>query len=82
HGLLYGDGVFEGIRVYHGKVFKLKAHVDRLFESAKAINLVPIWTKRQVAEAILETVKLSPGCEYLRPIITRGVGNLGIDARK
>jgi branched-chain amino acid aminotransferase len=82
HGLLYGDGVFEGIRVYHGKVFKLKAHVERLFDSAKAINLVPPWTQRQVAEAILETVKLSPGCEYLRPIITRGVGNLGIDARK
>lgn len=82
HGLLYGDGVFEGVRVYHGKVFKLKAHVERLFDSAKAINLVPPWTQRQVAEAILETVKLSPGCEYLRPIITRGVGNLGIDARK
>lgn len=82
HGLLYGDGVFEGIRVYHGKVFKLKAHVERLFDSAKAINLLPPWTQRQVAEAILETVKLSPGCEYLRPIITRGVGNLGIDARK
>lgn len=82
HGLLYGDGVFEGVRVYHGKVFKLKAHVERLFDSAKAINLIPPWTQRQVAEAILETVKLSPGCEYLRPIITRGVGNLGIDARK
>ncbi len=82
HGLLYGDGVFEGIRVYHGKVFKLKAHVERLFDSAKAINLVPPWTQRQVAESILETVRLSPGCEYLRPIITRGVGNLGIDARK
>lgn len=82
HGLLYGDGVFEGIRVYHGKVFKLKAHVERLFDSAKAINLVPPWSQRQVAEAILETVKLSPGCEYLRPLVTRGVGNLGIDARK
>jgi len=82
HGLLYGDGVFEGIRVYHGKVFKLKAHVERLFDSAKAINLIPPWTQREVAQAILETVKLSPGCEYLRPLITRGVGNLGIDARK
>lgn len=82
HGLLYGDGVFEGIRVYHGKVFKLKAHVERLFDSAKAIGIkVPV-SQRAVAQAILETVKLSPGCEYLRPIITRGEGGLGIDARK
>lgn len=82
HGLLYGDGVFEGIRVYHGKVFKLKAHVERLFDSAKAIGLkVPV-SQRVVAQAILDTVKQSPGCEYLRPIITRGVGSLGIDARK
>jgi len=82
HGLLYGDGVFEGIRVYHGKVFKLKAHVERLFDSAKAIGVkVPV-SQRVVAQAILDTVKQSPGCEYLRPIITRGEGGLGIDARK
>lgn len=82
HGLLYGDGVFEGIRVYHGKVFRLKAHVERLFESARAIGIKSPWTQREVAQAILDTVKQSPGCEYLRPLITRGVGNLGIDARK
>lgn len=82
HGLLYGDGVFEGIRVYGGKVFKLKAHVDRLYDSAKAIGIKLPWTQRQIAQAIVDTVKVSPGCEYLRPIITRGVGNLGIDPRK
>lgn len=82
HGLLYGDGVFEGIRVYHGKVFRLKAHVERLFDSAKSIAIkVPI-SQRQMASAILETVKQNPGCGYLRPIITRGDGGLGIDARK
>lgn len=82
HGLLYGDGVFEGIRVYHGKVFKLKAHVERLFDSAKAIGIKVPASQRDVAKAIVETVKLSPGCEYLRPIITRGEGNLGLDPRK
>jgi len=82
HGLLYGDGVFEGIRVYHGKVFKLKAHVERLFESAKAIGMKVPMSQRECAQAILDTVKESPGCEYLRPLITRGVGSLGIDARK
>ncbi|MFO0815849.1 MAG: branched-chain-amino-acid transaminase [Gemmatales bacterium] len=82
HGLLYGDGVFEGIRVYHGKVFKLKAHTERLFDSAKSIGIKCPWTQRQVAQVIVDTVKQNPGCEYLRPIITRGVGNLGIDARK
>src|SRR5262249_27425220 len=82
HGLLYGDGVFEGIRVYHNKVFRLKAHVERLFDSAKSIAIkVPI-SQRQMAAAILETVKLNPGCGYLRPLITRGDGGLGIDARK
>lgn len=82
HGLLYGDGVFEGIRVYHGKVFKLKAHVERLYDSAKAIGIKCPWTQRAIAQAILETVKQSPGCEYLRPIITRGEGGLGLDPRK
>lgn len=82
HGLLYGDGVFEGIRVYHGKVFKLKAHVERLCDSAKGIGIKLPWTARAIAQAILETVKLSPGCEYLRPIITRGEGGLGLDPRK
>lgn len=82
HGLLYGDGVFEGIRVYHGKVFRLREHVERLFDSAKAIGIKCPWTQRQVGQVILDTVKNSPGCEYLRPLITRGIGNLGIDARK
>ena len=82
HGLLYGDGVFEGIRVYHGKVFKLRAHVERLVDSAKGIGIKCPWSARDIGQAIIDTVKNSPGCEYLRPIITRGVGSLGIDPRK
>lgn len=82
HGLLYGDGVFEGIRVYHGKVFKLRAHVERLCDSAKAIGIKLPWSQRDIAKAIVDTVKNSPGCEYLRPIITRGEGGLGLDPRK
>ncbi len=83
HGLLYGDGVFEGIRVYGGKVFRLAAHVDRLFESARAIKLeVPI-TREQLRDAITATVKaagISDG--YIRPLVTRGGGYLGLDIRK
>jgi branched-chain amino acid aminotransferase len=82
HGLLYGDGVFEGIRVYHGKVFRLKAHVQRLYDSAKSIGIKIPLSQRQLGQAILDTVKQSPGCEYLRPLVTRGEGGLGIDARK
>ena len=83
HGLLYGDGVFEGIRVYAGKVFKLKEHVDRLYESAHASLLAIPITKATFTKAIEDTVKRS-GLEeaYIRPIVTRGVGDLGIDPRK
>lgn len=83
HGLLYGDGVFEGIRIYSGKVFKLKEHVERLFESARAIKLeVPI-SKQQMADAIEKTVEINKKVDgYCRPLITRGAGYLGLDPRK
>jgi len=83
HGLLYGDGVFEGIRAYHGKVFRLDAHIERLYDSAKTINLKPSMTKEEMKAAILETMRkngLRDG--YIRPVITRGVGDLGLDPRK
>jgi branched-chain amino acid aminotransferase len=83
HCLLYGDGVFEGIRVYGGKVFRLKEHVDRLYESARAIKLeIPI-PKEQMIEAILNTVKTNNKENgYIRPVVTRGSGYLGLDPRK
>ncbi len=83
HGLLYGDGVFEGIRVYGGNVFLLTEHVDRLFESAQAIRLeIPV-SKEQVAKAVAETVlanSIDDG--YVRLVVTRGTGTLGLDIRK
>jgi len=80
HGLLYGDGVFEGIRAYHGKVFLLDEHVDRLFDSAKAIALAIPMTKAEMAEAVVETCRAN-GMEsgYIRLIVTRGVGTLGLN---
>jgi branched-chain amino acid aminotransferase len=82
HGLLYGDGVFEGIRAYHGRVFKLKEHVERLFYSAKAILLQIPMSPEKVAAAVLESCranKLRDG--YIRLVVTRGVGNLGLNPR-
>lgn len=79
HGLLYGDGVFEGIRAYNGRVFKLDEHLDRLFDSAKAVLLNMIWSKDEICEAVLETCRrneLRDG--YIRLVITRGEGNLGL----
>lgn len=83
HGLLYGDGVFEGIRVYDSLVFKLKEHIDRLYDSAQAIMLkIPIG-KRQMVDAIIKTLK-SNGLKdaYVRAIVSRGIGDLGLDPRK
>jgi branched-chain amino acid aminotransferase len=83
HGLLYGDGVFEGIRCYHGKVFKLKEHIDRLYESARSISLEIPLPKDQFAQAILDLLKTNGVKDgYIRPVVTRGIGNLGLDARK
>jgi branched-chain amino acid aminotransferase len=83
HGFLYGDGVFEGIRAYNGRVFRLQEHLDRLYDSAKTIDLSVPLTKAEMTQAIIETMKknnLRDG--YVRPIVTRGVGDLGLDPRK
>ncbi len=80
HGLLYGDGVFEGIRFYQGKVFRLQEHIDRLFDSARSICLQPPLPKEKIIDAALETIrcnKLNDG--YIRLLITRGIGNLGLN---
>jgi len=82
HGLLYGDGIFEGIRIYNGRVFKLKEHIERLFCSAKAILLPIPMSPAALAEATVETCrknKLRAG--YIRLLVTRGVGNLGLNPR-
>ena len=83
HGLLYGDGVFEGIRVYAGKVFRLRDHVDRLYESARSIHLeIPI-SREAMAEAVVNTVKANDKQEgYIRLVVTRGAGTLGLDPRR
>jgi branched-chain amino acid aminotransferase len=83
HGLLYGDGVFEGIRAYNGRVFKLERHIDRLFDSAKAIRLEIPHSHAEVCELVVETCRrnsISDG--YIRLVVTRGPGDLGIDPRK
>jgi branched-chain amino acid aminotransferase len=83
HGLLYGDGVFEGIRVYSGKVFKHQEHIDRLFESAKAIALTIPTTPDKLMAAVEETVAANKKVDgYIRLIVTRGAGTLGLDPRK
>src|SRR6266581_3222624 len=83
HGLLYGDGVFEGIRAYNGRIFKLERHLERLFHSAKAIDLKIPHTKEEMANLILETCRRNDIREgYIRPVITRGKGDLGLDPRK
>ena len=83
HGLLYGDGVFEGIRVYGGKVFFHRQHIDRLFESAKAIRLVIPMTPEQIIDAVEQTVKANNiGDGYVRLVVTRGAGSLGLDIRR
>ncbi len=83
HGLLYGDGVFEGIRAYNGRVFKLKEHIDRLFYSAKAILLDIPMTHAEVMQATLETCRENNlrDC-YIRLIVTRGVGTLGLNPNR
>jgi branched-chain amino acid aminotransferase len=80
HGLLYGDGVFEGIRVYGGRVFKLTEHVDRLYRSAQALLLNIPMNEAQIIQAILDTVSINQKNDgYIRVIVTRGDGALGID---
>jgi len=80
HGLLYGDGVFEGLRSYAGKVFRLQEHLERLFESARAIHLQIPMTIDSLADAVKEALKVN-GIDdgYVRLVVTRGVGTLGLD---
>lgn len=83
HGFLYGDGVFEGIRVYDCLIFKLKEHIDRLFESAHSIMLPIKLSKEKMIEATVETLKANNLKDaYIRLIISRGEGDLGLDPRK
>ena len=83
HGLLYGDGVFEGIRVYAGKIFRLAAHLDRLLASAKAIMLTVPLTKPDLTRACAETCRLNGIRDgYIRLVVTRGVGYLGLSPFK
>jgi branched-chain amino acid aminotransferase len=83
HGLLYGDGVFEGIRSYNRLVFKLKEHIDRLFESAKSIMLEIPLTEEVLIKAVVATLKENKLSDaYIRLLVTRGEGDLGLDPRK
>lgn len=82
HGLLYGDGVFEGIRFYNGRVFKLKEHLDRLYDSARAICLAVPLSHGEVTQVVLESIRqneLRDG--YIRLVVTRGVGDLGLNPK-
>ena len=83
HGLLYGDGIFEGIRVYAGKVFRHAEHIERLYESAKAIALTIPMSPAEMTAAVEETVRVNKKVDgYIRLIVTRGPGTLGLDPRK
>ena len=83
HGFLYGDGVFEGIRAYNGKAFRLTEHVERLYESAQAIWLTIPKSKAEVAGAIDETIARSGIKDaYIRVVVSRGAGALGLDPQK
>jgi branched-chain amino acid aminotransferase len=83
HGLLYGDGIFEGIRAYNGRVFRLDQHLRRLQESANAIFLTLPMSLKRIEEAVIESVRANGLRDaYIRLVVTRGVGDLGLDMRK
>jgi branched-chain amino acid aminotransferase len=83
HGLLYGDGVFEGLRIYNKRVFLLQEHIDRLYESARAIRLEIPLTPAEMTRAVNETVAANGLVNgYIRLVVTRGAGALGLDIRK
>lgn len=80
HGFLYGDGVFEGIRVYSGNVFRLDAHLKRLFESAQSIKLEIPYSHEEMTQLIVETIRKNQlESAYIRVVVSRGKGNLGLD---
>jgi len=80
HGLLYGDGIFEGIRVYNNSVFELKAHIERLYKSAKAIRLQISFSQSELADAVEQAVKANNITDgYVRLVVTRGAGDLGLN---
>src|SRR5438093_9620781 len=80
HGLLYGDGVFEGIRAYNGRVFRLERHIERLFESARAIRLTIPAAPEEVQELVLEACRRNEIADgYIRLVVTRGAGDLRLD---
>jgi branched-chain amino acid aminotransferase len=82
HGFLYGDGVFEGIKAYNGRIFALDEHVDRFYESAQSIQLELPLSRNEMKEAILETVRRNNLRDaYIRPVASRGKGALGLDPR-
>jgi branched-chain amino acid aminotransferase len=82
HGLLYGDGIFEGIRAYNGRVFKLERHIDRLFDSAKAIRLEIPHSPAEVCDIVVESCRRNRVADgYIRLVVTRGAGDLGLDPR-
>lgn len=83
HGLLYGDGIFEGTRAYNGRIFEFDPHIDRLYDSAKAIALDIPMSKEEMKRAHLETLRKNRLSDaYVRTIVTRGVGDLGLDPGK
>lgn len=83
HGLLYGDGVFEGIRAYHGRVFKLREHIDRLFYSAKAILLNIPMSHTHIMRAVVEACRMNKIRDgYIRLVVTRGIGTLGLNPNR
>ncbi|KYG96311.1 MULTISPECIES: branched-chain-amino-acid transaminase [Paenibacillus] len=80
HGFLYGDGIFEGIRIYNGNIFKCKEHLERLYDSAKSIQLNIPLSPDEMLEAMAETIRLNEMRNgYIRLIVSRGAGNLGLD---
>lgn len=83
HGLLYGDGAFEGIRAYSGVVFRLQEHIDRLYETCHTMLIDPVMTKKEMIAAVVKTLKANALRDaYIRLVVTRGVGDLGLDPRK
>ncbi|MHB9155301.1 MAG: branched-chain-amino-acid transaminase [Endomicrobiales bacterium] len=82
HGLLYGDGVFEGIRAYNGRVFRLREHLDRIYNSARAIMLDISMSKKEMEAAVIETLAANKLRDaYIRLVVTRGIGDLGLDPK-